>query len=187
MWRRGVFFFPEPRRRPATARALGDARRERRGRRLRTTTRPPTRSRRSTTAHERARARADRRPCACDGNWANMSAQERNDYMIGVVLPIEGESFAALGQLCAFPSSSARTAARTTRPRIASRCPSPLASAARGARSSRAVGADVARARRSRSCTRPSCPEVATMLGLQPYSAEHQDGFGCFGCHPHAQ
>ena len=121
--------------------------------------------------------------------WANMSAEERNDYMIGVVLPIEAESFAHWAQSsgqgdrfaqfecenCHGDDAEAHHFAMPSR--------SLLALAAPGSPQWEQMSHGPAFAFMHETVV----PEVATMLGVQPYSAEHQDGFGCFGCHPHAQ
>jgi len=121
--------------------------------------------------------------------WASMSAEEREWYMIGVFLPIEAESFQHYGE-------SQHDATRFTQfecenchgddgraNHFAMPSRSLLALAAPGTPQWEQMSHGPAFAFMHDTVV----PECATMLGVQPYSAEHQDGFGCFNCHPHAQ
>ncbi len=116
--------------------------------------------------------------------WASMSAEEREWYMIGVYLPIEAESFAhydntRFSQMecenCHGDDGRANHFAMPSRSLLALAAPGTPAWDRMAQGPAYTFMHDTV------------VPECATMLGLQPYSAEHQDGFGCFNCHPHAQ
>lgn len=121
--------------------------------------------------------------------WASMTAEEREWYMVGVFLPIEGESFARYAQSQGDSSRFSQFEcenchgddARANHFAMPSRSLPPLHAPGSPEWQRMAAGPaytfmhDVV------------VPESATMLGMQPQSAEHPDGFGCFSCHPHAQ
>jgi hypothetical protein len=116
--------------------------------------------------------------------WANMSAQEREDYMVGVFLPISAESFDHYdhSRYAQFECENCHgDDMREQHFRLPSRSLPPLA--APGTPQWERMAATPGYAFMHDTVT----PESARMLGLEPYSAEHPDGFGCFNCHPHAQ
>lgn len=122
-------------------------------------------------------------------SWESMSAEEREWYMVGVFLPIEGESFAhyaeSNGQGARFAQFECENChgddGRANHFAMPSRSLPPLAAPGTPSWNSMAAGPAYAFMHDT------VVPECATMLGMQPYSAEHPDGFGCFSCHPHAQ
>lgn len=116
--------------------------------------------------------------------WHDMSAEEREWYMVGVFLPIQGESFAHYdaSRFSQFECENCHGEdGRANHFHMPSRSLPPLAAPGTPGWERMAAGPaytfmhDVV------------VPEGATLLGEEVQSAEHPDGFGCFDCHPHAQ
>lgn len=117
-------------------------------------------------------------------SWSSMSAEEREWYMVGVFLPIEGESFAHYdaSRFSQFECENCHGEdARANHFAMPSRALPPLHEPGSPQWAQMAAGPAYTFMHDT------VVPECATMLGEQPYSAEHPDGFGCFNCHPHAQ
>ncbi len=122
-------------------------------------------------------------------SWESMTAEEREWYMIGVFLPIEAESFAqwaeSSGQGARFAQFECENChgedGRESHFAMPSR--SLMALPAPGSPQWEQMSHGPAYTFMHDVVV----PECATMLGEQPYSPEHQDGFGCFDCHPHAR
>ena len=113
-----------------------------------------------------------------------MTPEQREWYMVGVVLPIEGESFAHYdaSRFTQFECENCHgDDARANHFAMPSRSLPPLHTP--GSPQWQTMAATPAYTFMHDTVV----PECATMLGVQPYSAEHTDGFGCFSCHPHAQ
>ena len=122
-------------------------------------------------------------------SWDSMSAEEREWYMIGVFLPIEAESFTQYAQSsgqgdrfsqfecenCHSDDGRENHFAMPSRSLMALPAPGSPQWEQMSHGPAYAFMHDVV------------VPECATMLGEQPYSPEHPDGFGCFNCHPHAR
>lgn len=121
--------------------------------------------------------------------WAQMNAEEREWYMVGVFLPISAESFAhyaqSSGQGDRFSQFECENChgddGRENHFAMPSR--SLMALPAPGSPQWEQMSHGPAYAFMHDTVV----PESATMLGMEPYSAEHPDGFGCFNCHPHAR
>jgi hypothetical protein len=116
--------------------------------------------------------------------WDSMSAEEREWYMVGVFLPIEGESFAHYDaeRFSRFECENCHgDDARANHFAMPSRSLPPLAAPGTPQWEQMSHGPAFAFMHDT------VVPECATMLGEQPVSAENPNGFGCFNCHPHAQ
>lgn len=116
--------------------------------------------------------------------WASMSAEEREWYMVGVFLPIAGESFAHYdaSRFTQFECENCHgDDARANHFAMPSRALPPLHAPGTPQWAQMAAGPAYTFMHDT------VVPESATLLGEQPESAEHPDGFGCFDCHPHAQ
>jgi hypothetical protein len=120
-------------------------------------------------------------------SWAEMNAEQREWYMVGVLLPIEGESFDHYdhARYAQFECENCHgDDGRANHFAMPSRSLPPL----------HAPGSP----QWTQMASRPAytfmhdtvVPECATMLGMTPEAQPGAGGtgaFGCFNCHPHAQ
>jgi hypothetical protein len=116
--------------------------------------------------------------------WENMSAEEREWYMVGVFLPIEGESFAHYdaSRFSQFECENCHGEnAREHHFAMPSSALPPLRAPGTPQWEQMTHGPAYAFMHDT------VVPECATMLGMQPAGDDQTGGFGCFNCHPHAQ
>lgn len=116
--------------------------------------------------------------------WDSMTAEEREWYMVGVVLPLAGESFAHYdaARFTQFECENCHgDDPRANHFAMPSRSLPPLHAPGTPQWTQMEAGPAYA------FMNGTVLPESATMLGLPVISAEHPDGFSCFSCHPHAQ
>lgn len=124
--------------------------------------------------------------------WANMNAEEREWYMVGVFLPIEGESFQRWAHTTTEPTRFDQFECehchgengRELHFAMPSRVLPPLAAPGTPQWESMSHGPAYAFMHDT------VVPECATMLGMTAETDPGRGGagsFGCFNCHPHAQ
>lgn len=117
--------------------------------------------------------------------WEEMTDEEQEWYMIGNVLPIHAELFAEYDHdryaefqcfHCHGDDGEARGYAM----------PSNSLPALAEPGSERWTAMEEGRPEVYRFMAEVVTPTMATQLGVEPYNPETGEGFGCFGCHPHA-
>lgn len=118
--------------------------------------------------------------------WEEMSDEEQEWYMIGTVLPIHSEIFAEYDHdryaqfqctHCHGDDGAERHYAMPSRYLPALPTPG----------SERWTAMEQGNPRLYQFMAETVTPTMATQLGVQPYDPATGEGFGCFGCHPHAQ
>jgi len=116
--------------------------------------------------------------------WANMSQEEREYYMVGVFMPIQGESFSHYdaSRFATFECENCHGEdPRARHFEMPSNALPPLAAPGTPQWEQMTHGPAYA------FMNDTIVTEGAILLGRDRQSAEHPDGFYCFDCHPHAQ